>query len=231
MINIVLTQSRSVDAEPFTTGDIIAEFAGITHHAVNQLINQYRTDLEEFGVFAFEMLKPIRGSVGGRPRKIWHLNEEQATLLITYLDNTPAVREFKKILVRQFTDMKQELARRRIKLEAGKETSKDLNEAIRASEIDMDGHEFSTFNSLVYKQALGVSIGKLRQARRIPKADAITHYLSADEADAVRRVKDQVITLLGLKMDYQQVKSAIQRQGIIYQVQLTLPTKPKEVLQ
>ena len=55
--------------------------------------------------------------------------------------------------------------------------------------------------------------------------------MSADEADAVRRVKDQVITLLGLKMDYQQVKSAIQRQGIIYQVQLTLPTKPKEVLQ
>lgn len=228
MINIVLTPSRSVDAEPFTTGDIIAKYAEIKIKSVNELIRRYKADLEEFGILPFEK-EVLQGR--GQPRKIWHLNEEQATLLITYLDNTPAVRKFKKILVRQFTDMKQELARRRIKLEAGKETSKDLNDAIRASKIDMHGHEFSTFNSLIYKQALGVDIGKLKRARGIPKTDAITHYLSADEADAVRRVKYQVITLLGLKMDYQQVKSAIQRQGIVYQVQLTLTVKPKEVLE
>ncbi|HAT55275.1 MAG TPA: phage regulatory protein [Lactobacillus sp.] len=228
MINIVLTPSRSVDAEPYTTGDIIAKFAGIEMKSVNELIRRYKTDLEEFGILPFEK-EVLQGR--GQPRKIWHLNEEQATLLITYLDNTSAVREFKKMLVRQFTDMKRELVKRRIKLEVGKDTSKGLNEAIRASGIDMHGYEFSTFNSLVYKQALGVGIGKLRQARGIPKADAITHYLSADEADAIRRVKDQVIMLLELKMDYPQIKTALQRQGIIYQVQLTLPIKKKEVLQ
>ena len=229
MINLVLAPSQQLSAEPFTTGDIIAKYAGITHHAINVMVNQQYGRLKRAG--AGKVSFKMKPKPSGQKAKVFLLNEQQATLLITFLKNTPREADFKEELVRQFTSMKRELAKRRVMFEVGKETSKELNTAITNSEIDMHGHEFSAFNSLVYKQALGVSIGKLRQARGIPKADAITHYLSADEADAVRRGKDQVITLLGLKMDYQQVKSAIQRQGIIYQVQLTLPTKPKEVLQ
>jgi len=40
------------------------------------------------------------------------LNEQQATLLITYLRNTEPVKEFKKNLVKAFFEMRDELSKR-----------------------------------------------------------------------------------------------------------------------
>ena len=84
---------------------------------------------------------------------------------------------------------------------------------------------YININKLVYKQALGVSVNELRQARHISKTDAITNYLSASEADAVRKVKNQITALLEMKLNYQQVKAALQVQGVIYHIQLNLPAK------
>ncbi len=89
--------------EVYTTSEIIAKHAEVQHHAVQQLISTYRKDFEEFGIIAFEMRK-IGGR--GRPETIYHLTEEQATLLMTYLKNTECVRSFKKELVRQFYAMR-----------------------------------------------------------------------------------------------------------------------------
>jgi len=93
--------------EPFTTSNVIAEHAGVKHHAIQQLLTKYQNDFEEFGVFAFEMRKPESGGKGGRPEIIYQLNEQQATLLLTYLKNTQQVRAFKKELVRQFYAMRE----------------------------------------------------------------------------------------------------------------------------
>lgn len=98
--------------EPYTTSDLIAEFASVQHHAIQQLISKYETDFKEFGVIAFEMRKPPAGSKGGRPETVYHLNEQQATLLMTYLKNTARVRRFKKELVRQFYAMREILRER-----------------------------------------------------------------------------------------------------------------------
>lgn len=64
------------------------------------------SDFEEFGVLSFEMTKPLNAELGGRPSKIYYLNEPQATLLLTYLQNTTIVREFKKALVKEFYQMR-----------------------------------------------------------------------------------------------------------------------------
>lgn len=93
--------------EVYTTSEIIAEHAQVQHHAVQQLISVYENDFKEFGVIAFEMRKPPAGSKGGRPETIYHLNEQQATLLMTYLRNNDVVRAFKKELVRQFYAMRE----------------------------------------------------------------------------------------------------------------------------
>lgn len=225
MNDLVFLPSQRVDAEPFTTGDVIAKYACVTHHAVNQLISTYQGDLEEFGVMAFEMLKPNKGSVGGRPRKVWHLNQQQATVLITYLGNTRPVRKFKKALVHQFYAMQRELIERRARFELGKDFSKGLNSAVTESQIEMHGHQYSVFNRLIYKQALGVDSIKLRKARGIPKTVPITHYLTSQEAEAVRLIKQRVTTFLRSGMDYKQIKQVLGIKGIIYQVQLTLPVK------
>ncbi|MCP1640404.1 phage regulator Rha-like protein, partial [Streptococcus gallinaceus] len=86
--------------EPYTTHDIIAEHAEIDIISVRKLIDKHKKDLEAFGILSFEMTKIIEGR--GRPRRIYHLNEQQATLLVTYLGNTEPVREFKKNLVKAF---------------------------------------------------------------------------------------------------------------------------------
>ncbi len=89
----------------YTTSEIIAEHAEIQHHAVQQLISTYQKDLEDFGQVAFEM-RAVKYSRGTNYEKIYHLTEEQATLLMTYLRNNEVVRGFKKELVRQFYDMR-----------------------------------------------------------------------------------------------------------------------------
>ncbi|AOG32906.1 hypothetical protein AWV72_02132 [Lactiplantibacillus plantarum] len=224
MNDLVVLTSQRLDAEIYTTGDVIAEYARITHHAVNKTIREQLVRLKRArnGLVEFKMQR----RPSGRMAKVYLLNEQQATLLITFLKNTPRVADFKEELVRQFTVMKRELILRQAKFELGKEFSKSLHAAISESPaLGEHGHLYININKLVYKQALGVNVNELRKARDIPKTEAITHYLSSSEADAVKRVKQQIRTLLEMKMDYQQVKQALQIQGVIYRIELQLPAK------
>ncbi|QBA72633.1 phage regulatory protein [Lactiplantibacillus plantarum] len=202
----------------------MAEYAGITHHAVNKTIREQLVRLKRArnGLVEFKMQR----RPSGRMAKVYLLNEQQATLLITFLKNTPRVADFKEELVRQFTVMKRELILRQAKFELGKDFSKSLHETIKESPaLGEHGHLYVNINKLVYKQALGVNVNELRKARNIPKTEAITHYLSSSEADAVKRVKQQIRTLLEMKLDYQQIKQALQIQGVIYRIELQLPAK------
>lgn len=221
---IVFLSSQAVYADTFTTSDVIAKYSKSSVHAVSQLIRKYQADLEEFGVLTFQMRKPQKGSTGGRPHKVWHLNEEQTMLLLTYMDNTEPIRKFKKALVHQFGLMKRNLYEKQVQFELGKEFSKELHQAIAESPyLDEHHHLYGNINKLIYQQALGVSTKALRQQRHIPKNEPITHYLDSNEAGAVKRVKEQTRTLLGMHFSYQQIKDALQVQGIVYQI--TLPAK------
>ncbi|MBT9656456.1 Rha family transcriptional regulator [Lactiplantibacillus plantarum] len=224
MNDLVTLTSQRLDAEIYTTGDVIAEYAGITHHAVNKTIREQLVRLKRArnGLVEFKMQR----RPSGRMAKVYLLNEQQATLLITFLKNTPRVADFKEELVRQFTVMKRELILRQAKFELGKDFSKSLHETIKESPaLGEHGHLYVNINKLVYKQALGVNVNELRKARDIPKTEAITHYLSSSEADAVKRVKQQIRTLLEMKLDYQQIKQVLQIQGVIYRIELQLPVK------
>lgn len=221
MNDLVFLSSQQVDAEPFTTGDVIAEYAGIERDSVNRMIRNIYQRLERMGKVGFK----IRPMVSGQESKTYLLNQQQATLLITFLKNTPRVADFKEELVAQFYAMQRELIERQAQFELGKQFSKSLHATIADSQVKMHGHEYSTFNRLIYKQALGVDTTKIRKARDIPKGEAITTYLSSDEAEAVRLVKNRVEVLLDVGMDYQQIKQALQIKGVVYKVTLQLPVK------
>lgn len=85
-----------------TTSLVIAEGTGVQHQSLRELIQDNLADFEEFGVVRFETGKPSEGSVGGRPVKYAVLNEQHATLLMTYMRNSEVVKEFKKRLVKAF---------------------------------------------------------------------------------------------------------------------------------
>ena len=219
--NVVFTETFSLYDEPFTTADMIAEYAGVSKHAVNQLVRQYKNDLEEYGILAFEMRK-LSGR--GRPKKIYQLSEEQATLLITYLDNTPQVRAFKKELVRQFYAMKTELLQRQLVRTSGKAGRREMTDAIKESSVLSDKwYVYSNFTKLLYKTALGFDVSKLREARRVDKKATPLDFLNKAELDALNKRQNQITTLIDLGMDYQAIKDVLSNQGVIYQTTLKLP--------
>ena len=123
-------------ASPYTTSEIVAECAGVKRHAVKSLIEKHRSDLEDFGKVAFQM-QPLPGSKTGQKITVYHLNEQQATLLMTYLKNTEQVRAFKKELVRQFYAMRDFIRERQSPIwqdtrALGKEIRRMETDAIKA---------------------------------------------------------------------------------------------------
>ena len=93
--------------DAFTDSMVIAEGTGNQHESVVAILKKYHEDFEESGRLEFTDFKSGKR---GRPSKVYYLNEEQATLLITYLDNTETVRDFKKKLVHQFFEMRKFIA-------------------------------------------------------------------------------------------------------------------------
>ena len=99
----------------FTTSKIIADGTNNKHNSVTAIIQKYEEDFKEFGDIRFLDLKS-KNLQGGRPEKVYYLNEEQSTLLMTYLRNNEVVRKFKKNLVHQFYAMRRFLIEKQSKL-------------------------------------------------------------------------------------------------------------------
>ena len=93
---------------PTVSHRVIAERTGNQEVSIRNLITRYKEDFEEFGASHFKNERVINGGKGNQP-KTFLLNEQQATLLLTYLKNTLAVRAFKVALVKEFYKLREEL--------------------------------------------------------------------------------------------------------------------------
>lgn len=220
MNEVVFLESLRISEEPFTTSEVIAAYAEIEHRAVKQLIKTHVSKLENMGKVTFEML-PMPS---GQKAKNYHLNEMQATFLITLFKNTKRVVEFKEELVKQFYAMKQEQFERRLQRHAGKENRLSLTDAIKQAGIS-EKYYFH-YTNLAYKTAIGYTTKQLREAREVKKSQSPLDYLTAEELSAINQREQQIATLLQLGMNYEQIKSALALGGVIYQT--TLNVKEKE---
>ncbi len=90
--------------QPTVSHRVIADGTGNHPQNIKELMDDYKSDFEEFGVIRFETEKGK-----GRPTVTYYLNESQATLLLTYLRNSTIVRAFKVALVKEFYKMREEL--------------------------------------------------------------------------------------------------------------------------
>jgi phage antirepressor YoqD-like protein len=71
---------------------------------VIRLVREYLADFQEFGGVRFE-IEPFETAGGRQSREIAYLNEDQATLLLTYMRNSEVVRGFKKRLIHAFREL------------------------------------------------------------------------------------------------------------------------------
>ncbi|MGT2915812.1 Rha family transcriptional regulator [Streptococcus dysgalactiae] len=195
--------------EPYTTHDIIAEHAEIDIISVRKLIDKHKKDLEAFGVLSFEIHKPEKGSLGGRPRRIYHLNEQQATLLVTYLGNTEPVREFKKNLVKAFFELRNEVAEFRYQRAIEKPKRKKLVKAISEWQ-SAPKHAHSTVTNLLLKAVTGFNAKQLRALRG---EEIALNSLYSGELKEYQALEDMVIAMIQLGFDYHDIKNMVNKKN------------------
>lgn len=190
--------------EPYTTSEIIAECAGVQHHTVTRLLRNHKERFTAFGFYGFEIHK-LDGK--GRPKKVYRLNEQQATLLITYLDNTLQVVEFKTNLVKAFFEMRDEVAAFRYQRALEKPKRKTLHDSIETWLV-APKHAHSTMNNLLLKGASGMNKRQLMAARGgYNGIDSLT----STELARYQDLEDMAIAMIKLGMTYQEIKSMVFR--------------------
>lgn len=213
--DLVFIEPNCLNEIPFTTSKVIAENGQVDHDTVQRLIRNYTNDLEEFGVLGFEIRKP-ENSTGGRPEKIYKLNEEQATLLITYMKNTLPVRAFKKALVKQFYIMQKELYKREATRIKAKEARNALTDAI--NNLPDSSHKkfkYKQFTDLVYKIVFSKNTNQLREQFGITKKEELRDYFNADELKKVEALENQISVLISLGNDYSTVKQILEKKYLM----------------
>ncbi|EJX0895122.1 phage regulatory protein [Campylobacter coli] len=114
----------------------ISTISKVDINSIQRLIRNYKQDLECFGELGFELQKIAKTN-----KKIYYLNEQQATLLLTYMKNSESVRNAKKVLVFAFYQMKEKL--RSLEQEQEKARFKTLSD------------ENQRLNSLNHHQKIG----------------------------------------------------------------------------
>lgn len=156
----------------FTTSEVIANGTNSSYRSVQRLIEKYQKDLSEFGKVRFE-ITPLKESKTKQNRKIYLLNEQQTTLLMTYMKNTPVVREFKKALVKEFFEMRKFIMERH---------TDEWVESRKQSKLNRKAQTDAVKELVEYAQANGSKNATRYYSIYSKLADKIVGIKSRDEA-------------------------------------------------
>ena len=175
----------------------------MTKYLIPRTIRKHEKDFEEFGKLGFK----IRPSDSGQGEKIYKLNEDQAILLITYLKNTDIVREFKKALVREFRQLKEEVTQFQIQRAIEKPLRKSLTDAISTWE---HGNKWSykAITDLLYKCVTGMCASKLKASRGNKNGIGLD-LLETREIEYYKELESIVIALISLNWTYENIKNEL----------------------
>jgi phage regulator Rha-like protein len=210
MDNLVFLKTKDLHEEPFTTSEVIAKYGGVKHHALQVLISKHQEDLKEFGLLSFEM-RPVEIN-GTKYEKIYKLNEDQATLLITFMKNTPEVIQFKKNLVRQFRAMVNELNKRAITRAIVKEGRKQLTDVVKEKMPDSKW-TYKHLTDLDYKCVLGMNAKQFETKYGIPNGK-IRDYIEANQLQQVGIIEAAEKALIEAGYTYHEIKDILSRKFI-----------------
>lgn len=202
MLNLVFYTDNTLKAEPYTTSEIIANNTNNQHDSIKRLIRKHQLRLEQFGKVGFE-IQPLPS---GQKAKVYKLNEQQATLLITFLDNSEIVANFKTLLVKQFYEMRDELNKRNLNRAIEKPIKKTLNDCIKDWKYT-NKHAYSNINRLLIKVATGLSITELKKERG--DAKVALDLLTSKEQETYKTLENKVIAYINADFDYSLIKALL----------------------
>ncbi len=173
------------------------------HHTITKTIRKYQARFEQFGKVGFK----IQAMESGQNTKDYILNEQQATLLVTFLKNTEQVATFKTNLVKAFFEMREELSKFRMQRALEKPKRKTLHDSIETWE-QAPKHAHSTMNNLLLKAVTDMNAKQLMAERGgYNGIDSLT----SEELEQYQAFEDMVIAMIGLNMTYQNIKSMVRK--------------------
>ena len=185
--------------EPYTLSSIVAECTNLQHHTITRTIRKHQARFERFGKVGFK----IQALKSGQSAKDFILNEQQATLLVTFLKNTDQVANFKDTLVNAFFEMREELSKFRIQRALEKPKRKTLHDSIETWE-QAPKHAHSTMNNLLLKAVTDMNAKQLVKNRKgFNGIDSLT----SEELEQYQALEDMVIARIELNMNYQDIKA------------------------
>ncbi|MFH0357405.1 Rha family transcriptional regulator [Streptococcus sp. A27] len=189
--------------EPYTLSSIVAECAEVQHHTITRTIRKNLERFEHFGKVGFK----IQAMESGQQSKDYILNEQQATLLITFLKNTEQVANFKESLVRAFFEMRDEVAQFRYQRALEKPKRKTLHDSIETWQ-EAPKHAHSTVTNLLLRGTTGMNKKQL-VAKRGGKTGIDS--LTSQELIRYQALEDMAIAMINLGMTYQDIKTMVFR--------------------
>ena len=205
------------DRNPFMTIQQLANALGYkSKSGIENIIsrNSYLREKEFSGTHKLGVLR----SAGGTQETI--VFTKDGIMEIAFLSNKPKAREFRawarKVLT-AFMDGQIVWKEKRV---IGKQIRLSMTDAIR--DAGFSPHFYKHFTNLCYKSAIGFNATQIRKARRVEKGNNILDFLSIEEHEAVNKREQQIATLIGLGMYYDQIKEILANGGVIYQTTLKM---------
>ena len=192
--------------QAFTDSTIIAQGAGVEHASVIKLIKNYRDDISEFGRVGFQIV-PLATNGGVQNIKVYRLNEQQATFVISLMRNTKPVIEFKKELVKQFHEMKQ-IIEKLVKISG---YNAKLNKEIKLLYENPKDYYFINENWMINCIVTGMSSQKFKQINNIKKWTMREHF-SYEQLQLLEKIikKDIFLFKQFPNYDYKQRKNYLE---------------------
>lgn len=187
----------------------IAEGVGRDHDTIIKLVDRNKSDLEEFGEVGFE----IRAGYNNSKVRVALLNEQQTTLLITYMRNNEVVRAFKKRLVSEFFTMRSALAKKKMDRNSARLEYKPMTDAIKhereAQGKQIAPHHFSNEADLINRLALGMTSAKFRVHHEIGKKELIRDYLTPEQIHCITELQRANTVFISMGWDFEQRKEVL----------------------
>lgn len=207
VITMQLVEIQKLDL--VTTSMAIADGVKRDHDTIIKLIDRNRLDLEEFGKVGFE----IRAGYNNAKVRVATLNEQQTTLLITYMRNNEVVRAFKKRLVAEFFTMRSALAKKKMDRNSARLEYKPMTDAIKhereAQGKQIAPHHFSNEADLINRLALGMTAAKFRVHHEIGKKEPIRDYLTPEQIHCITELQRANTVFISMGWDFEQRKEVL----------------------
>lgn len=216
MNNLVLFDSldlsKASNEDFYTTTEIISEQTGNSYKVVSNRVRQYRSKLEAIAPLQWHFESSIAGyNGGGKNRKIYHLNKQQALSFVPLLENTEQVVNFTFALAEAFVNMEKELQARKIERATEKVTTRSLTDAVQDWE-NKSQHSYSHIRNLLVKLATGCPHTYIKK-RDPSNKTSMVDLLTAEELEEYNYFKSLVIPMLAKRgkksMTYQDISAKL----------------------